>query len=333
MSAPLASAAGLRLLDPWMLLWALLVPLALWWRSRGRRPAVRFAPGRFLEPRLPRSPRQRLALLPVLLQALGLLLMVVALARPVREVRLPQRSEGIDILLCLDASSSMAAHDLDPQRTRLDVARDAAARFIAGRREDRIGLIRFARFPDVACPLTLDHEALLRFVSAVELVVPDGPEDATGIGAAVARAATVLQHGSAKSKVLVLLTDGEENVATAQAPDEITPQQAGALCRAAQVRVYTIAAGVGRPAATGEFVPVDTSAVRGLAEATGGQFYAARDAGALESVYAQIDELEKSPLEDPRFRLRECFVPFLIAGLALLFLGLLLRATVLEVLP
>ena len=108
----------------------------------------------------------RLLPLPWLLLVAGILLTVVALARPVQHVPLPHESEGIDIMLCLDTSSSMTGSDMDPQRTRLDVARDAAVRFIAGRPNDRIGLICFARFPDLRCPPTPDHGALRRFLDA-----------------------------------------------------------------------------------------------------------------------------------------------------------------------
>ncbi|MHC4818557.1 MAG: VWA domain-containing protein, partial [Planctomycetota bacterium] len=182
----------MTLQNPWWLLLALLVPLALWLRWRRGAPTVLFAPGAFLA-RLPGGWRVRLLPLPWLLLAAGLSLTVVALARPVRRVPLPHKSEGIDIMLCLDVSSSMTANDMDPQRTRLDVARDAAVRFIAGRPNDRIGLICFARFPDLRCPPTPDHDALRQLLAAVIPVASDGPEDATGIGTAVARAAQVLR--------------------------------------------------------------------------------------------------------------------------------------------
>ncbi|MHC4732803.1 MAG: VWA domain-containing protein [Planctomycetota bacterium] len=195
----------MTLQDPWWLLLALLVPLALWLRWRRGGPTVLFAPGAFLA-RLPGAWRVRLLPLPWLLLVAGLSLTVVALARPVRRVPVPHKSEGIDIMLCLDTSSSMTANDMDPQRTRLDVAKDAAARFIAGRPNDRIGLICFARFPDLRCPPTPDHGALRELLAAVTPVASDGPEDATGIGTAVARAAQVLSGGPAKSRVVILLT-------------------------------------------------------------------------------------------------------------------------------
>ncbi len=332
MTSLFESLTGLALLDPWLLLLALLVPAGLWVRRRRGAPALRFAPRFIADPGLPRSWRVRIRWLPRALQVLGLLSVVLALARPVERVRLPQETEGIDILLCLDTSSSMSANDLDPARTRLDVAKAAAARFIAGRSDDRIGLIAFARYPDLRSPPTLDHRALTEILSRVTLVASDGPEDATGIGTAVTRAAQVLGRSAAKSKVVILLTDGEENVATAETPQEIAPLHAAQLCEGLGVRVYTIAAGVDGRSPSGEPSGLDTSQVEHLAERTGGEFYAARDAGAVAGVYAKIDELEKSRLEEPRYVLVERFPPFVIGALGLFFVGRLLTL-LLEVLP
>ncbi len=322
----------MTLQDPWWLLLALLVPVVLWQQRRRGRPTVLFAPGTFL-PRLPGAWRVRLRPLPWLLLVAGLLLLVVALARPVRHVPLPRRSEGIDIMLCLDTSSSMTGNDMDPQRTRLDVAKEAAARFIAGRPDDRIGLISFARFPDLRCPPTPDHDALRGFLAAVAPVRSDGPEDATGIGAAVARAAQVLRGGPAKSKVVILLTDGEENLATAAKPEEIAPLHAGQLCRELGVKVYAIAAGLGSRSPAGDWVEIDTTQVRRVAAIAGGRFFEARDAGAVSGVYAEIDALERIEFQEPRTIVEERFLPFLAVAVGLLLAGRLLRSTVLVVLP
>jgi Ca-activated chloride channel family protein len=317
---------------PWWLLLALLVPLALWLRRHRGAPAVLFAPGAFLE-RLAGSWRVRLLPLPWLLLAAGLSLAVVALARPVEHVPLPRETEGIDIMLCLDTSSSMTGTDMDPQRTRLDVAKDAAARFVAGRPDDRIGLVCFARFPDLRCPPTPDHDALRDFLSAVAPVAGDGLEDATGIGTAVARAAQVLRGSPARSKVVILLTDGEENVATADKPDEIAPVHAGQLCRELGVRVYAIAAGLGSRSPTGVWTEIDTTQVRRLAATAGGRFFEARDADAVAGVYAEIDELERVAFEEPRTIVEERFLPFLAAAVVLLLAGRLLQSSLLAVMP
>ncbi len=337
MNAIFESVTGLSFADPWLLALALLVPAALWIRWRRGEASVLFAPAEFVRTidgtDLPRTWRVRLAWLPRALEVVALLVAVVALARPVRRDPLPPRTEGIDILICLDTSSSMTATDMDLRRTRLDVAKDAAARFVAGRRDDRIGLLGFARYPDVRCPLTLDHHALAQILGAVSPVAGDGPEDATGIGTAVARAAQVLRGGAAKSKVVIVFTDGEENVATAQKPDEIAPIHAAQLCKEMGVRVYAVAAGLGARNRAGEWMDLDTRQVRRLADATGGRFFEARDAGAVSAVYAEIDALEKSSLPEPRWRVEDRFLAFLVAAVALWLTGRVLERTALGVLP
>ncbi|MBI3845166.1 MAG: VWA domain-containing protein [Planctomycetes bacterium] len=333
MNSLFRSIGGITLLDPWMLLLGLLVPIALVVRRWRGAPAVRFAPAPLIDAGVRDSWRVRLLVFPTALHGLGLVLAVVAIARPVHRDPLPLSTEGIDIFLCLDVSSSMAAHDLDAKRTRLDVAKEAAARFVDGRPNDRIGLVVFARYPDVLCPLTLDHRALNQIVADVQRVEANGTEDMTGIGTAVARAAQVLRGSAAKSKVVILLTDGEENVATAQTPDEIAPLHAAQLCQSLGVRVYTIVAGVGSPTAGGDWLPLDTGQVKVVAERTGGEFFEARDAGAVANVYAHIDELEKVELAEPRYRIEERFLPFLVAAVALLVVSRVLQATVFEVMP
>jgi Ca-activated chloride channel family protein len=329
---------GLSLGDPWALA---LAPLAVLLAAvGGRRPALRFAPSSFLARdaagrarRLPRSLRQRLAALPRLFHVAGLLLLVVAFARPLERVRVPQARKGIDILLCLDVSSSMRADDLQPGRTRLEVVKAAAAEFIARRSDDRIGLVTFARYPDVVCPPTLDHGALAQLLAAVTPTDEDSEEDATGIGMAIARAAQALRHSTSASKVVVMLTDGEENVASADAPREISPLEAARLCEELGVRVYAVVAGIGRRAAGGQWLELDTRQVREVADVTGGAFFATRDAGSVQRVYAVIDALESSAFEVPGYERRDRFIPFLLLGLALLALGRVAGSTGAEALP
>ena len=336
MSAFVEAWTGLRLLNPGLLWLVVLVPLVLWWRTRRKRPSLNFAaaPLAFGSSNpLPKSLRQHLLALPVLLQGLAIVVLGIALARPVQRFELPREVAGIDILLCLDVSSSMNAKDLDPQATRLDVVKAAATSFVQGREHDRIGLVRFARFPDLLCPLTLDHGALERFLRELESVEYDGPEDRTGIGTATARAAQVLQRSPGKSKVVILLTDGEENVASQRKPDEIGPDRAAALCERLGIRVYCIAAGIGKRDAQGAWRPLDTTQLQKLAARSGGRFYEAKDAAAIRSVYATIDELETIEFEDPRYEFRDHFVPFLLFGLFVWLAAWALRRGYLELLP
>ncbi len=335
MSAWLEKAFGITLLDPWLLWLLALVPIAWWLRRRATAPAVTFTPYAIVHDGadLPTSPRVRFARLPRVLQALGLCVAVLALARPVERELLPRKTEGVDILLCLDASSSMAAKDLDPTQNRLAVATAAANAFISARDGDRIGLLQFAAYADLLCPLTLDHDAAQRVLEGIELVERDGPEDMTGIGNAVARAGQILRTSTAKSRVVVLLTDGEENVAGADAPEEIGPAQAATLCRESGVRVYTIAIGQGRLGAGGQIVPLDTSLLEGLAQVTDGAFFRAQNAESVAATYAHIDRLERGELEEARYDVREKFLPLLFAALALLVAARALDATWSEVLP
>lgn len=334
MNALFESLTGCTLVHVHTLWLVLVIPIALWTRRRAGRATVLFAPAAAVDiTALPRTWRTRCVALPRLLHVAGLALVVVALARPVHRDPLPPTTEGIDIVLCLDTSSSMTARDLDPKRSRLDVAKDAAAEFISGRPHDHIGLITFARYPDLRCPPTLDHGALLTLLGAVAPVESDGPEDATGIGTATARAAQVLRTSASKSRVVVLLTDGEENVATAGTPAEIAPVYAAQLCVELGVRVYTIAAGLGDEGPQGARVAVDTTQVRDLARKTGGEFADGRNAADVVRMYARINELEKATFSEPQFRTEERFAAVLVTALLVMLVGRLLRVTALDVLP
>jgi Ca-activated chloride channel family protein len=278
---------------------------------------------------VPGTWRTRLASAPWIARALGVSLLVVALARPVHRDLVPLETEGIDILLAIDVSSSMSATDLDPagRQTRLDVVKETAARFVEGRASDRMGLIVFAAYPDVRCPPTLDHGALRKFLAEAKLVPPRSPEDRTGIRLAVARCVQVLKDSKARSRVVILLTDGQENVG------EIPPEAVQKMARQFEVKVYTIAAGLGAQGPFGMVQRIDHGEVKMLAEKTGGEFYLARDADALRWVYEEIDRMEKVELKDPRYRVEERFLPFLLAGIALMLLAVLLEGLVLQEAP
>lgn len=324
-----AVEAGLVWRAPQALL--LLAPLALAVCARARarvfvglaRPVDAGEGG----PPLPSTWRARLSASPVAIEALALAALIAALARPVEvEVEPPARL-GRDVLLCFDRSSSMAATDLGPARTRLDVARELAGEFLRGRRDDRLGLVTFARFADLVCPPTADRAAVVELLDRVQLVEADGPEDATAIGAAVGMAANLLQRSEARGKVLVLLTDGEENVAAFGATDQIAPLHAGQWCRDNGVRVHTIALGRGEPSADGSWRPLDTTAVQQLAKITGGRFFAAADARALRGVYEAIDRQEATQFAEPGVRVREWFALPMLVGVSLLGLAFALRPT------
>ncbi len=324
--------SGIQFSQPAWFALLLLMPFAAFvaWRRRG---GVTFSASSVMNASgWARSWRTRTRLGPACFQSVGLALVVVALARPVERMPLPHATDGIDVLICMDVSSSMAMRDLDGARTRLEIAKDAAASFVAGRKRDRIGVMTFARYADVICPPTLDHTAVLAFLRDIDLVAADGPEDATGLGAAAARVATVLASG-AKSRVAILLTDGEENVAGAGKPDEIAPAHAAQLCQSLGVRVYSIAVGRGRRNSSGAWTELDTTSLRALASGTGGRFFAAQAADAVAGVYKEIDALETVSFAEPRYEMVEKFVWVLVIALALLVVGRLLGATVWAVSP
>ncbi len=290
--------------------WWLLLPvvLVLWWRAQ-QEPGVPLAGcdhglaagwrRRSGAPPWPRTWRARLWRLPSWLDGLAAVWFVAAIAEPIERHPAPPQPVGRDLVVCLDCSSSMAATDLAPGRTRFQISQELAAAFLAARPADRLGLVAFARFADLRCPPTYDHAAVRELLAAVPMVVAEGSEDATAIGAAVATAAAALQRLPAGKRVLVLVTDGEENVATALAPEEIAPLHAAQWCAAAGIRVHSIVVGRGQQQPDGSYLPLDTTAVRQLASTTGGRAFTAADAASLAAVYAAIDAMESEP---PRSR-------------------------------
>ncbi len=289
--------------DPWWLLLLLVAPFAWWWSTRIARPAIRYARVDLVSASGVRARgwrRRRLAL-----RLLALLGVSLALARPQRGARAEAvRSEGIDIVVAFDLSSSMLAEDFQPQN-RLEVAKEQLKAFIAARPDDRIGLVAFAGEALTQVPLTLDHPVLVAAVSSLQagqLV------DGTAIGTAIATAANRLRLAEGRSKVIVLLTDGENNRGT------LDPRTAATAAASYGVRIYAI--GVGRegmapvPVARGVFglryenrpVRIDEALLEDVARTTGGRYYRARDPESLAQIYQQIDRLERAPIRAPRYR-------------------------------
>jgi Ca-activated chloride channel family protein len=318
---------GMALLDPWFLLFAPAAALAALWRLRTPRAALPTASVALFAGVRP-SWRQRLRRLPLALETFAACCLAVALARPVERSVLPLQEQGIDIALVVDTSSSMNIPDMDAaQKTRrMDAARARAREFAAARTHDRVGAIAFARYAELRCPLTLDEQALDAFLAVVD-TVPEGSElDGTAIGTALAKATAVLQKSDAKSKVVVLLTDGENTV------HDIAPDAAAKLAKDAGLRVHTIGLGNGTPTPFG-FQPLDFRELRQVAERTGGRFFQPKSDQDLAEVYAQIDQLEKVELADPRYRTVDRFEWPLAAGLLALLLALLLDALVIRRAP
>ena len=307
----------ITLLDPWFLAAIPAALLALLWRWRRPRAALPTA-SVLLFADLPRTLRQRCVWLPQAVRVLAALCLCVAMARPVQRDVLPMREEGVDIVLVVDTSSSMKIPDMtdDESFRRMDAARHRAEEFARSRTTDRVALVAFARYAELRCPLTLDEEALGAFLRVLD-IVPEGSElDRTAIGIGLAKAVQVLQKSTAKSKVVVMLTDGDNNI------DDILPADAAKLAKDAGVRVHTIGLGNGAPTFFG-LQPLDFGDLKKIAETTGGEFFQPKSDDDLARVYARIDELEKTELEDPRYRMVDRFEWPLGAGLALMVLALL----------
>jgi Ca-activated chloride channel family protein len=293
----MSSLAGIQFATPWALLLLLLLPAWWLWRRQRRPAAIVFSRADVLArgPGVGRGVTRALFLLRNLLLA-GL---VIAIARPRSGARAESvTSEGINIILVIDLSSSMLSEDFQPQN-RLEVAKEKVKQFIAGRRSDRIGLVAFAGEALTQVPLTVDYPVLL---AAVDNLQAGQLEDGTAIGTAIATAANRLRNAPGKSRVLILLTDGENNRGA------IDPRTAAQAAAAFGVKIYTIGAGTQGmapvPVGRGLFglryenrpVRIDEALLTDIAHTSGGRYFRAVDAAALQRIYEQIDRLERAPV-------------------------------------
>jgi len=333
----------LALLAPLYAAWAIvwfLIPR--WRRRRGREPVIRFSTLRQAG-RVPASLTLALRRFTRALRLITVALLVMAMARPQTGRKLTQvSSEGIDIVLVMDTSGSMQALDLDAdrpiqrRRNRLEVAKDVVREFIEGRPHDLLGLVVFGDDAFTQCPLTLDHGVLVNLLDDVEIGVAG---DRTAIGSAIATAVKRMRQSKAKSKVVVLLTDGRSNAGT------VAPATAAELARTQGVRIYAIGAGArGRAPflvdsvfgsrVVYQDVEIDEQQLRALAEATGGAYYRAEDHQALRGIYAEIDRLERSEITTTSYVEYEDRYPWIVlAALGLLLVEVALLSTRLRALP
>ena len=324
------------------LLWLLLgLPAIAFLRSRkGPRAAVRYASVATAQA-VARTTRARLGRLLPYLRLPAAALLIIGLARPqITHSKSSIEASGVDMILALDVSGSMQALDLrlDGQRAdRLTVVRSVVSKFIAARPNDRIGLIAFAGQPFLVSPPTLDHDWLEKSLSRVSIGTG---EDGTAIGSALAASVNRLRQSDAKSKIVVLLTDGMNNSGSVQ------PALAAKAAAALGIKVYTIAVGAeGRAPIPvvddaghkriimGE-VEVDEQTLRNIADTTGGAFFRATDTDSLVAIYARIDSLEKTKRTLNRFeRHEERFAWAALPAIALLLAEVGLGATVLRRVP
>jgi len=320
----------MRVAYPWILTLLLLIPILglLRWRFY-RKPSILFSTlVPFQEFKSPKAIwAMRLA---QGLRVLAFIAMVLALARPqMVTVRHESNTLGIDIMLVMDVSDSMAAEDFQPNN-RLAVSKSVMAAFVKQRSGDRMGLIAFGDFALTQCPLTTDQSILLRQISAIEISMAGGR---TAIGMGLASALNRLNTSTTKSKIVILLTDGVNNAG------DIGPKKAAELARDVGVKVYTI--GVGKeggapvpiqhpvlgktyarnPDGSLYMTAIDEVALKEMAVITGGHYFRAQDATSLANIYTEINQLEKTKLKTAQqLEIHERFLPILMIGIALLCL-------------
>lgn len=295
----------------------------------------------------PRSWRVMLMPLQLVLRLIAFTLLVLVLARPqTHNSWKNQTVEGIDIMLSMDVSTSMLAEDLKDNRrdikNRLDAAKAVAAEFVAGRPNDNIGLTIFAGESFTQCPMTTDHSSLLSLLQNVrtDIAARGLIEDGTAIGMGLANAVSRLKDSKAKSKVVILLTDGSNN------RGDISPMTAAEIAKSLGIRVYTIGVGTNGtapypyplPGGGIEYIQVpveiDTNTLSSISATTDGKFYRATNAKELHDIYQEIDKLEKSKLNVKQFSRRyEAYQPFALGAVLALLLEILLRITIFRRIP
>jgi Ca-activated chloride channel family protein len=271
--------------------------------------------------------------IPVVLRTLAIALLIVAIARPQSSSSWQDvTTEGIDIVLCLDISGSMLAEDFKPNR--LEASKKVAMNFMKGRPNDRVGLVIFSAESFTQCPLTTDHSILLNLFQDVKTGML---EDGTAIGLGLATSVQRLKDSEAVSKVVILLTDGDNNSGS------IAPITAAEIAKEFGVRVYTIGVGTrgsapfpftdpfGRTVYQDVEVRINEALLKEMAEMTDGKYFRATDNAALEAVYAEIDQMERSKIDVTEYRKRkEEFMPFALLALLLVLGEVLVRQTFLR---
>ncbi len=325
--------SNLHFATPWWFLGLLIIPWMVWWQyySRKTKPSyIIMSDLRGLDGIA--SWKERIYPYLPLLKIMAIALFIIALARP--QLTLAEekvKAEGIDIMLVMDLSSSMLSKDFDPDR--LEVSKMVAKEFVEKRVHDRIGLVVFSGEAFTQCPLTTDHNIVTDFLSGLQVGML---QDGTAIGMGLATAVNRLKDSEAKSKIIILLTDGVNNAGY------INPNTAAEIAKEYNVKVYTIAVGTMGQALSpvnrrsdGEYmfamatVEIDTELLQQISKMTDGKYFRAIDRESLENIYSEIDILEKTEIEVNVYkRYKDEFRTFLYSGLFLLLLGWLLSQTI-----
>ena len=321
------------------LLWLLVIPALLivhyiYLELCGRRPHLRVSDIRYWKAG-GKSVLSYLRHAPMLLRTVALSMIIIAIARPRSSSKMDKiDTEGIDIVLAMDVSTSMLARDFTPDR--ISAAKDIAIEFISQRPSDRIGIVVFAGESYTQCPLTTDRATLINLMKEIQIgLIEDGTAIGNGLATAVAR----MQGSDAKSRVVILLTDGVNN------RGEITPQTAADIAKTYGIRVYTIGVGANGTAPYPVITPwgvqmqdveveIDEDLLKGIAETTGGRYFRATDNTKLSEIYSEINKMEKARTTIDSFPVyKELFMDFALVALSCLLLEVVFNAFILKRLP
>ena len=327
---------------PYFLLLLLLLPLVAWLKGRrGEPPAFVYSSVQLVRGILNITPAKSAGFLSAL-RWLALALLLLALAQPrLTKSETKVSASGVDIVVALDMSGSMVSEDFEVRGERVNrfnMARSVLKQFIDKRPNDRIGLVVFASQAYISTPLTLDHDFLLQNLERLQIGVID--ENRTAIGSALSTAVNRLREVKSKSKIVILMTDGQNN------SGKIAPLTAAEAAEALKVKVYTIGVGLRGMAPMPVFfggrrvgermepVDIDEDTLQKIADRTGGKYYRADNTARFQAIYAEIDKLEKTEKEIKKFALhRELFAWVITPGLTLVLLEILLRHTAWRRLP
>ncbi len=323
----------------YLFLLLLLLPVIAWyiWKQSEAQASLQVSTTSPFQ-RLPRSWKEYLRHVNFALLCGALALTIVVLARPQSSDSWSQsNTEGIDIVLSLDVSNSMQIEDFRPNR--LEASKDVASHFVSGRPNDNIGLVLFGKESYTMCPMTSDHAVVGNMINSVTFDLIDG--GSTAIGDGLVTAVNRIRSGQAKSKVVILLTDGSNN------SGDVSPKDAARVAKAMDVRLYTIGVGskgefdvtvgydpFGRPIKQKATADIDEETLKAMAQLTGGRYFRATNKSSLAEIFDDIDKMEKTKMSVREFsRKDEEFLPYALAAILLLLLHVVIRNTVLRNIP
>lgn len=315
-----------------------LIPYLIWQYLSSEKKGQASMLASDLSYKYPATFKTRFRHLPFILRLIAITCLVLALARPQHQTQMSRsEGEGIDIVLCMDVSGSMAARDIRP--SRLHAAKEVAAEFVQNRPIDRVGLVIFSGESFTKCPITPDKNTVISQIKSLDIRDGGYLDQGTLIGEGLATAVNRISKGKAKSRVIILLTDGKEDAPETRLLDPISALE---IAKANNVKVYAIGMGGGVENAGEQIAPggglvkdyIDEDLLKRIAKETGGRYYRATDKATLQAIYAQIDKLEKTKVDVIRYsETQEMFVPLVLAALGWLLLEIVLKFTLFRKFP